>query len=57
MNGQQIGTSIYYLTQKDIALLKKYPLKTLSVKIGNNLIGLSTTENKNLIMHEFSCLH
>jgi hypothetical protein len=57
MNGKEIGTSIYYLTQKDIAQLEKYPLKTLSVKVNNNIIGLTITENKNLIIKQFSCLN
>jgi len=57
MNGNEVATSIYLLTQKDIDQLKKYPLKTISVNYGDSMIGLTTTENKSLIINEFLCLN
>lgn len=57
MNGNNVATSIYYLSEKDVQELKKHPLKTLAFNINNEIIGLTATENKSLLVNEFKCIN
>ena len=57
MNGQDVATSIYYLEQSDVDELKKYALKTLAFTIDSQIIGLTVTENPNLLQNEFACFN
>ena len=56
MNGNKVSTTIYYLTNKDLQELKTYTLKTISFKINGELIGMTVTQNKDLLIKEFNCL-
>jgi len=57
MNGNDVATSVYYLSDRDIIELKTYTLKTLAFDMNGEIIGLTTTENKNLLINEFKCLN
>lgn len=56
MNGNDVATSIYYLTERDINELQKYSLKTVAFTINGEIIGLTVTENKALLINEFNCI-
>lgn len=57
MNGNEVSTTIYYLTSKDLQELKTFNLKTVSFTINGEIIGMSVTQNKDLIIKEFNCLN
>lgn len=57
MNGNDISTTIYYLTKKDIAELKIYNLKTIAFTINGEIIGMTVTQNKDLLIKEYKCLN
>lgn len=56
MNGDFVATAIYILDGRDITALKKYNLKTLSFWF-DSMIGLTVTENKDVLVKEFNCLN
>jgi hypothetical protein len=57
MNGNDVTTTIYYLTKKDITELKTYNLKTIAFTINGEIIGMTVTQNKDLLTKEFNCLN
>ena len=56
MNGNFVATTIYILKERDITVLKKYNLKTLAFWF-DSMIGLTVTENKDVLIKEFNCLN
>ncbi|ELV7526236.1 hypothetical protein QMU91_002462 [Flavobacterium psychrophilum] len=56
MNGQNVASSMYLLTSRDIKELKNNPIKMIGITAYNQLVGLNLTQNKNLIIDEISQL-
>lgn len=56
MNGQNVATSMYLLTSRDINELKNRLIKAISFKAYNQSVGLNLTNNKDLLIIEFSKL-
>lgn len=57
MNGRDVSTTIYYLTKKDISELKAHNLKTVAFTINGEMLGMTVTENKDLLIKEYNCLN
>jgi hypothetical protein len=57
MNGRDIATSMYSLTNRDIGELSVNPIKMLSFNVNNEIIALHLTENKDLLIKEFNLLN
>jgi len=57
MNGNDVSMTIYNLTKKDIIELKTYNLKTVAFTINGEIIGMTVTQNKDLIINEYNCLN
>ena len=56
MNGRNVATSMYFLTNRDIKELKVNSIKLISFTVNNQLMGLSLTKNRNLIKTELNLL-
>jgi hypothetical protein len=56
MNGQNVATSMYLLTDKDINQLKINEIKLISFNAYDQPIGLNLTKNKDLLIIELSKL-
>lgn len=56
MNGQNVATSMYILTNKDIDQLKIREIKLISFNSNNQPVGLNLTKNKDLLIIELSKL-
>lgn len=54
MNGLNVATSMYLLTDRDINELKINPIKLISFTAYNQPVGLNLTKNKNLVIDEIS---
>lgn len=57
MNGREVALSMYYLTERDINELKSNPIKLISFTINNKIIALNLTENRDVLVKEFSILN
>lgn len=57
MNGRQVATSMYSLTERDIKELSNNPIKMISFNVNNEIIALHLTENKDLLIKEFNLLN
>lgn len=56
MNGQNVATSMYLLTTRDINELKIHPIKLISFNAYGQPVGLNLTKNKDLVITELSKL-
>lgn len=56
MNGQNVATSMYLLTNRDIDELKVHQIKLISFNVYDQPVGLNLTKNKDLIINELSKL-
>jgi hypothetical protein len=56
MNGQNVATSMYLLTDKDINQLKINEIKLISFNAYDKHVGLNLTKNKDLLIVELSKL-
>ena len=56
MNGRNVASSMYQLSEKDIKELKGKSIKLISFNAYGQPIGLNLTKNKNLLITEFSKL-
>jgi hypothetical protein len=56
MNGQNVATSMYLLTDKDINQLKINEIKLISFNAYDQPVGLNLTKNKDLLIIELSKL-
>lgn len=56
MNGQNVATSMYLLTNRDIDELKIRQIKLISFNVYDQPVGLNLTKNKDLIINELSKL-
>ena len=56
MNGFDVATSMYLLTNRDIVELKAKPIKLISFNAYNQPVGLNLTKNKDLVITELSKL-
>ena len=56
MNGQNVATSMYLLTDKDIDQLKINEIKLIIFNAYDQLVGLNLTKNKDLLIIELSKL-
>lgn len=54
MNGINVATSMYLLTNRDINELKIRPIKLISFTAFDQPIGLNLTKNKDILIKEFS---
>lgn len=57
MNGRNIASSMYSLTNRDIIKLKSKSLELISFYVNEQPIGLSLTKNKDILIKEFSVLN
>ncbi|NRT17165.1 hypothetical protein HNP99_003544 [Flavobacterium sp. 28A] len=56
MNGRNVATSMYVLTNRDITELKTRPIKLISFNAYDQPVGLNLTKNKDLLIKELSKL-
>lgn len=56
MNGRNVASSMYVLTNRDIIELKSKMLKLVSFYVNGQPIGLNLTKNKDVLIKEFSIL-
>lgn len=56
MNGQNVASSMYLLTNRDINELKIRLIKLINFTAYNQPIGLNLTKNNDILMKEFSIL-
>lgn len=56
MNGREVATSMYMLTERDIKELKSQNIKLISFSVDGQPVGLNLTKNKNVLITEFSKL-
>ncbi|QBN19756.1 hypothetical protein [Flavobacterium nackdongense] len=56
MNGREVAASMYYLTERDINELKSNPTKLISFNLNDEIIALNLTENRDVLIKEFSIL-
>lgn len=56
MNGLNVATSMYLLTNRDINELKIRLVKLISFTAYNQYVGLNLTKNKDILIKEFSKL-
>ena len=56
MNGRNVATSMYLLTNNNIEELKIRPIKLISFNAYDQPVGLNLTMNKNLLINELSKL-
>jgi hypothetical protein len=56
MNGQNVATSMYLLTKRDINELKIRPVKLINFTVYNQPVGLNLSKNKDVLIKEFSKL-
>lgn len=56
MNGRNVASSMYILTNRDIIELKSKLMKLVSFYIHGQPIGLNLTKNKDMLIKEFSIL-
>jgi hypothetical protein len=56
MNGRNVASSMYSLTNRDIIELKSKSLKLVSFYVNAQPIGLTLTKNKDILIKEFSIL-
>ena len=56
MNGRNVASSMYILTNRDIIELKSKLIKLISFYVNDQPIGLNLTKNKDLLIKEFSII-
>lgn len=57
MNGREVALSLYYLTEREINELKSNPVKLISFNVNDEIIALNLTENRDVLVKEFSILN
>jgi hypothetical protein len=57
MNGKNVASSMYLLTNRDLIELKSKSLKLVSFYVHTQPIGLTITKNKDILIKEFSLLN
>ncbi len=57
MDGREVATSMYILTNRDIRELSINPIKMISFNVNNETITLHLTENEDLLTKEFILLN
>ncbi len=56
MNGRNVASSMYILTERDIIELKSKTIKLISFNANGQPVGLNLTKNKDILITEFSML-
>jgi DNA segregation ATPase FtsK/SpoIIIE-like protein len=53
MNGRNVASSMYILTNRDIIELKSKLIKLVGFNINGQPVGLNLTKNKDILIKEF----
>ena len=56
MNEQDVAIGLYEIDDRTLIELSNFPLKSVFMSVGNNLVGSNVSENLSLLIEQIKCL-